>query len=78
MGGRRYGLRGRPVATLRAAVLHRDHHRCRVCGYQPRGLVARRRCLELDHITPLAKGGLTTFSNLWTLCTTCHVAKGRW
>jgi 5-methylcytosine-specific restriction endonuclease McrA len=77
MGQRRYGLTGRPRPELAAAVLRRDQHRCCQCGYQPLGLVVRRRCLELDHIIPLARGGLTTLANLQTLCTTCHVAKGR-
>ncbi len=32
--------------------------------------------LEIDHIIPLSKGGITTEKNLQTLCWKCNRAKG--
>ncbi|MFZ1708665.1 MAG: HNH endonuclease signature motif containing protein [Anaerolineae bacterium] len=46
------------------------------CGYclSPQHLVMAR--LEVEHIIPLAKGGVNTESNLWLACPLCNRAKG--
>lgn len=49
---------------IKAAVKERDGHRCRKCP--------SREGLQVDHILPVAKGGRTVMSNLWTLCVNCH------
>ncbi len=58
---------------LRYAVLKRDNEQCVKCGASPKkdaGIV-----LEVDHIIPWAKGGLTELSNLQTLCHRCNQGK---
>lgn len=59
-----------PTPKLRAATLKRDEYRCLACGRRP----ANNPDIELNlhHITPFAEGGLTTKTNLITLCHTCH------
>jgi 5-methylcytosine-specific restriction endonuclease McrA len=56
---------------LRFQVLRRDKYRCRLCGLTPEDGVR----LEVDHIVPVAKGGLSTPANLWTLCHPCNNGK---
>ena len=59
---------------LRAYIKERDNFTCCQCGnsiiYEPNLL------LEVDHIVPIAKGGLTTEDNLQTLCWKCNRSKG--
>lgn len=55
---------------LRFSVFHRDQFTCQYCGAQPPAVV-----LVCDHITPVAKGGETTFENLITACETCNAGK---
>lgn len=58
---------------LRYAVLKRDNEQCVKCGASPKkdaGVV-----LEVDHIIPWSKGGLTEISNLQTLCHRCNQGK---
>jgi 5-methylcytosine-specific restriction endonuclease McrA len=43
-------------------------HRCAYCGKQPKRL-------ERDHITPLAKGGSHTVSNIVPACRLCNAQK---
>ncbi|MGF1601341.1 MAG: HNH endonuclease [Thermosynechococcaceae cyanobacterium] len=52
-------------AEVREYVLARDGHQCQSCGklHLP---------LEVDHIIPLAKGGMNDLSNLQTLCQPCN------
>ena len=50
--------------VISAAVRKRDGHRCRICGSD--------QYIQVDHIIPIAKGGLTIMSNLWCLCDICH------
>lgn len=52
---------------LRLMVL-RAEPMCRTCG-----AVAT----DVDHITPLARGGLNEFENLQPLCKVCHGRKTR-
>ena len=52
----------------REAVFRRDGYRCQMCGAS-RDNGAE---LELDHITPVAKGGTNDIDNLQTLCKECN------
>jgi 5-methylcytosine-specific restriction endonuclease McrA len=54
---------------VRAAARHR-------CGYclSPQHLVMAR--LEIEHITPVSRGGSSDESNLWLSCPLCNGAKG--
>ncbi len=65
---RRRDAHGRHVsAELKRQVYARDGHQCVFVSEAGRRCEARSR-LELDHITPLAKGGKTEISNLRLLC----------
>lgn len=59
-----------PTAKLRTEVLTRDQDRCMKCGNRPFDNPHVQ--LEVHHIRPWALGGLTTKTNLITLCHTCH------
>lgn len=59
---------------LRYAVLKRDRFRCVVCGRSPATHVGI--LLHIDHIVPVAKGGMTVFDNLRSLCQDCNLGKG--
>ena len=58
---------------LRESIKQRDNYTCQECGVslqdEPHLL------LEIDHIIPVAKGGLTTKDNLQTLCWKCNRKK---
>jgi transposase len=54
--------------TLRYKILERDGFKCQACGAT--------NCLEIDHIIPRSKGGLTEEFNLQTLCADCNRGKG--
>ena len=56
---------------LRDALRIRDRFRCTTPGCTN---WAR---LEMDHITPYARGGETSYDNLDHLCDTCHKQKTR-
>jgi hypothetical protein len=55
-------------ARLRRTVLERDGNRCGKCGSFEK--------LEVDHVIPVAKGGLTLEENLQLLCATHNRSKG--
>lgn len=67
------GQRALMTTRLREKIKHRDNYTCRYCGNsiqkEPNLL------LEIDHIIPLSRNGLTTESNLQTLCWKCNRAK---
>lgn len=56
---------------LRYSILQRDGFRCVLCGRSTADGVK----LEVDHICPVSKGGLTTPENLRTLCLDCNRGK---
>ena len=62
------------TTKLRRAILDRDNYTCRICGNsvhnEPNLL------LEVDHIIPVAKGGVTVEDNLQALCWRCNRSKG--
>lgn len=59
---------------LRESVKERDHYTCCNCGNST--LTEPNLLLEIDHIIPVSKGGLTEESNLQTLCWKCNRSKG--
>jgi hypothetical protein len=59
-------------AGLRFSILERDGFKCRACGRSPREHNIK---LHVDHIVPIAKGGLTEPRNLHTLCQDCNSGK---
>lgn len=68
------GQRALMTSSLREKIKRRDNYTCQNCGLsiekEPNLL------LEIDHIIPLAKNGLTTEDNLQTLCWKCNRTKG--
>ena len=60
--------------SLRKEIMLRDNYTCQVCGIsikdEPHLL------LEIDHIVPLSRGGVTSLNNLQTLCWRCNRKKG--
>ena len=68
------GQRALMTSSLRRSILERDGHTCKQCGAslstEPHLL------LEVDHIVPVSKGGLTRADNLQTLCWRCNRSKG--
>ena len=68
------GQRALMTSKLRETIKKRDNYTCCNCSLsiedEPNLL------LEIDHITPVSKGGLTTKNNLQTLCWRCNRKKG--
>ena len=62
------------TSRLRTYIKERDGYTCRYCGASVS--VEPNLLLEIDHIIPVSKGGLTTESNLQTLCWRCNRSKG--
>ena len=59
--------------SARSYVLLRDRYTCRLCGVRRRA-----RELDVDHIVEVALGGAALeYSNLQTVCRTCHREKTR-
>jgi len=68
------GQRALMTSRLRQYIKERDNYTCQSCGlsiYQEPNLL-----LEIDHIVPVSKGGLTAEDNLQTLCWRCNRSKG--
>ena len=68
------GQRTFMTSKLREKIKERDNYSCKKCGAsiqdEPNLL------LEIDHIIPLSKNGLTEEKNLQTLCWKCNRSKG--
>ena len=68
------GQRALMTVRLRSEIKQRDHYTCLQCAVsvaaEPHLL------LEIDHIMPVSKGGLSTPENLQTLCWRCNRSKG--
>ena len=62
------------IPKLRESIKERDHYTCCNCGNST--LTEPNLLLEIDHIIPVSKGGLTEESNLQTLCWKCNRSKG--
>jgi len=60
--------------VLREKIKSRDKYKCKICNVsltdEPTLL------LEIDHIIPISKGGLSIESNLQCLCWKCNRTKG--
>jgi hypothetical protein len=67
------GQRALMTAKLRHSIKTRDSYTCRYCSVSL--AVEPHLLLEVDHIVPLSKGGLTTAENLQTLCWRCNRTK---
>lgn len=68
------GQRALMTSKLRQHIKERDGFTCKICGasiQQEPNLL-----LEIDHIIPVSKGGMTTEENLQTLCWRCNRSKG--
>ncbi|MDF1617289.1 HNH endonuclease [Petrocella sp. FN5] len=63
---------GKVTPKNRRKILNRDVNRCKLCGSSKED--CRHVSLELHHILPQEKGGLTIDSNLITLCRICHMS----
>lgn len=59
---------------LRENILSRDHHTCKYCGVSR--TAQSHLLLEVDHILPISKGGITAIDNLQSLCWKCNRSKG--
>ena len=59
---------------LREQVLIRDNYTCQKCGISKEN--EPNLLLEVDHIVPVSKGGITELDNLQTLCWKCNRQKG--
>jgi len=57
--------------SLRFGILKRDDYRCQICGDTAKEGAK----LEIDHITPVAKGGSNDANNLQVLCRVCNAGK---
>ena len=68
------GQRALMTRALREHIKERDNYTCCRCGASL--AVEPHLLLEIDHIVPLSKGGITTESNLQTLCWRCNRSKG--
>lgn len=68
------GQRRLMTPKLRQEIISRDDFTCKQCGNSTRN--EPNLLLEVDHIVPVSKGGMTEESNLQTLCWKCNRSKG--
>ena len=68
------GQRALMTSRLREQIKERDNYACKRCGVSVRD--EPHLLLEIDHIVPLSRGGMTTEDNLQTLCWKCNRSKG--
>ncbi len=63
----------------RRGVLLRDRYTCAYCGIQAgqpqRGLILARSSFTVDHITPVSRGGKSTWTNTICACPVCNQRK---
>lgn len=59
---------------LREQILSRDKYECKKCGVSKKN--EKHLLLEVDHIIPISRGGITIESNLQALCWKCNRTKG--
>lgn len=57
------------------AVFYRDRGRCTVCQADLTGLLSAQFERHVDHIVPLARGGINDVTNLQLLCSSCNIGK---
>lgn len=68
------GQRALMTGKLRNYIKARDNYACRYCGISVS--VEPHLLLEVDHVMPVSRGGLSTPENLQTLCWRCNRTKG--
>ena len=68
------GQRALMTSSLRRKILLRDGYTCKKCGNSV--LKEPNLLLEIDHIIPISKNGMTTEENLQVLCWRCNRHKG--
>lgn len=68
------GQRALMTSRLRHFIKSRDGFACRYCGISV--AVEPHLLLEVDHVMPVSRGGLSTPENLQTLCWRCNRTKG--
>jgi len=68
------GQRALMTAKLRGQIKERDNYACLQCGVSLS--VEPHLLLEVDHILPVSRGGLSVHENLQTLCWKCNRSKG--
>ncbi len=68
------GQRALMTTRLRSYIKDRDNHTCRSCGVSV--AMEPHLLLEVDHILPVSRGGLSVPENLQTLCWKCNRSKG--
>ena len=68
------GQRALMTSKLREQIKVRDGYACQICSLSTED--EKNLLLEIDHIIPLSKGGVTSESNLQTLCWKCNRSKG--
>lgn len=68
------GQRALMTTKLRESIKKRDNYTCKKCGNSTEK--EKNLLLEIDHIKPLSKGGITSEDNLQTLCWKCNRTKG--
>lgn len=68
------GQRALMTTRLRELIKSRDNFTCQICNIS--GIETRNLLLEIDHIKPISRGGMTSMENLQTLCWKCNRAKG--
>lgn len=62
--------REKMTRSLWISIMKKGHWTCKYCGVSKYGE------MEVDHIYPISKGGITTESNLQVLCRRCNKRKG--
>ena len=68
------GQRALMTSKLREKIKERDNYTCCSCNLSIED--EKNLLLEIDHIIPVSKGGLTSENNLQTLCWRCNRTKG--
>ena len=68
------GQRALMTTKLRGQIKERDKYACLICGVSLS--VEPHLLLEVDHIIPVSRGGLSVPDNLQTLCWKCNRSKG--
>jgi 5-methylcytosine-specific restriction endonuclease McrA len=53
----------------------RDDYRCQYC-HRTQAELRVRECLTRDHLIPISRGGLNTWQNVVTACSSCNTRKG--
>ena len=59
------------VRFSRLNIYARDHNTCQYCGRTP-----QRAELNLDHVIPRSRGGVTSWENVVCSCVRCNLRKG--